>query len=64
MAVTSSGSVSVPPTVTIASSSVTGLAPVGGVSGGAGGSGASSSRVGSSVGASSSRTGGSEVVRG
>ena len=61
MAVTSSGSVSVPPTVTTASSGVTGPAPVGGVSGGAGGSGASSSRVGSSVGASSSRAGGSSL---
>ena len=59
MAVTSSGSVSVPPTVTTATSSLTGPAPVGGASGGAGGSGASSSRVGSSVGASSSRAGGS-----
>ena len=59
MAVTSSGSVSLPPTVTTALSGVTGPAPVGGVSGGAGGSGASSSRVGSSVGAGSSRAGGS-----
>ena len=59
MSVTSLGSVSVPPTVTTASSGVTGPAPVGGASGGAGGSGASSSRVGSSVGASSSLASGS-----
>ena len=56
MAVTSS---SVPPTVTTATSGVTGPAPVGDVSGVAGGSGASSSSVGSSVRASSSRAGGS-----
>ena len=50
MAVISSGSVSVPPTVMTATSGVTGPPPIGGASGGAGGSGASSSRVGSSVG--------------